>query len=55
MTLTLTLTLSPIKACTILEGLLASLQLEGADFTACAADLDQAWQSIPTAMRRSKW
>lgn len=39
------------KACVILEGLLAALQLEGADFTACAADLDNAWQTIPTAMR----
>merc|ERR1712195_322180 len=41
------------KACTLLQGLLSTLQLElgSNDFTACAADLDGAWGAIPTALR----
>merc|ERR1712166_368843 len=41
------------KTCTLLQGLLSALQLElgSNDFTACAAELDGAWDAIPTALR----
>jgi len=38
------------KACIVLDGVMAALQLEAQDFTACAADLDAAWKSIPDAV-----
>jgi len=48
------------KSCTLLQGLLQSLQLElgSNDFTKCASDLDDAWNSVPTAIRlfqAKKW
>jgi len=41
------------ETCTLLQGLLSALQLElgSNDFTACAAELDGAWDAIPTALR----
>jgi hypothetical protein len=38
------------KACTVLEGLLQSLQLEASDYTACTTTVDAAWGEIPTAL-----
>ena len=37
-------------ACIVLEGLLASLQLEVNDYQACSADLDAAWPQFETAL-----
>lgn len=41
------------QTCTLLQGVLQALQLElgSNDFTQCAADLDNAWNSVPTAIR----
>jgi len=39
------------KGCIILQGALAALQVEAQDFTACAPEVDAAWNSIPTAVR----
>jgi len=38
------------KMCLVLEGLLASLQLEAKDFSACTADIDGAWSDLSFAL-----
>jgi len=38
------------KACTVLEGVLAALQLEAQDFAACSKDIDGSWEDIEGAI-----
>lgn len=38
------------KICTILSGVLASLQIEASDFSQCAPQLDQAWSDMSGAI-----
>jgi len=37
-------------ACTVLEGVLAALQLEAQDWAKCAPEIDQAWSALPAAI-----
>jgi len=46
------------QACTVMEGLLQSLQLEASDYEACTKDIDAAWGDVPTALaafEQHKW
>jgi len=48
------------QSCTLLQGILSSLKVElgSNDFTACAADIDGAWNLVPTAIQafeQGKW
>jgi len=38
------------SACTVLEGIMAALQLEATDFKVCAPDIDKAWASTEAAL-----
>jgi hypothetical protein len=40
--------------CTILEGIMASVQLEAKDYQACSADLDKAWGDVTQALAQFK-
>jgi hypothetical protein len=42
------------KACTVLEGVLAALQLEAQDFGACSADIDGTWTDVEQAIQDLK-
>lgn len=46
------------EVCTVLSGLLASLQLEAQDFDACADKLDSSWEALAAAvstLERGDW
>lgn len=40
------------KACVVVQGVMAAVQLEAADFAPCAAELDKVWNTVTTAARQ---